>query len=181
VKVGNIIPFVRRKKRMSWLQGVTPRKPKWPIPFAASVGLTMGLGMAASAIFLPSAPRFHSSSGSNAPTHSFGLCFTGGGTNCVVDGDTAWIDGVKIRLADIDAPETHPSRCQREADLGNRATQRLQELLSQGPITLQSVDREQDQFGRRLRIVMRGGQSLGMQLVNEGLARTWTGRREPWC
>lgn len=38
----------------------------------------------------------------------FSVCHTGGGTNCVVDGDTVWVDGVKIRVADIDAPETHP-------------------------------------------------------------------------
>jgi endonuclease YncB( thermonuclease family) len=99
----------------------------------------------------------------------------------VVDGDTAWIAGVKVRVADIDAPETHPSRCEREATLGNRATLRFQELLNQGPVTLQSIERDEDQYGRKLRIVSRDGRSLGMQLVSEGLARTWTGRREPWC
>ena len=25
------------------------------------------------------------------------------------------------------------------------------------------------------------GEKVGDQLVSEGLARTWTGRREPWC
>ena len=34
----------------------------------------------------------------------FGFCHTGGGENCVVDGDTFWIDGNKVRVADIDAP-----------------------------------------------------------------------------
>jgi endonuclease YncB( thermonuclease family) len=28
---------------------------------------------------------------------------------------------------------------------------------------------------------LRDGRSLGDQLVSEGLARTWSGRREPWC
>jgi micrococcal nuclease len=37
----------------------------------------------------------------------FGFCHTGGGTNCVVDGDTIWLQGQNIRVADIDAPETH--------------------------------------------------------------------------
>jgi hypothetical protein len=55
-------------------------------------------------------------------TRTFGLCHTGGGQNCVVDGDTFWIDGMKIRVADIDAPETHPPRCPYEADVGDRAT-----------------------------------------------------------
>jgi endonuclease YncB( thermonuclease family) len=99
----------------------------------------------------------------------------------VVDGDTFWNEGVDIRVADIDAPETHPSRCPREADLGNRATLRFQELLNQGTFTLQSIDRDEDQYGRKLRVVIRDGQSLGMRLVDEGLARPWTGSRKPWC
>jgi endonuclease YncB( thermonuclease family) len=110
------------------------------------------------------------------------MCHTGGGENCVVDGDTFWMDGVKIRVADIDAPETHPPRCASEADLGNRATTRLRELLNGGAFDLQALPgRDEDRYGRKLRVVVRGGQSLGDQLVSEGLARTWTGRREPWC
>lgn len=112
----------------------------------------------------------------------FTFCHTGGGTNCVVDGDTIWYGGVKIRIADIDAPQTHPPRCAYEADLGARATQRLAELLNAGPIELASIGgRDRDRYGRELRIVLRDGVSLGDELVAEGLARTWTGRREPWC
>ena len=111
----------------------------------------------------------------------FGFCHSGGGTNCVVDGDTFWIDGERIRIADIDAPETHPPRCPEEARLGDAATQRLQALLNQGPLTLESADRDTDRYGRKLRVVTRGGRSLGDQLVAEGLARQWTGRRQPWC
>jgi len=112
---------------------------------------------------------------------NFALCHTGGGTNCVVDGDTFWMDGAKIRVADIDAPETHPSRCPEEARLGRAATLRLQALLSAGPVTLEVPDRATDRYGRALRIATRGGRSLGAQLVDEGLARPWTGRRQPWC
>jgi micrococcal nuclease len=111
----------------------------------------------------------------------FGLCHSGGGTNCVVDGDTIWMDGVKIRVADIDAPETHPPRCDEEARLGEAATLRLQALLNGGPVRLMAADRDEDRYGRKLRIVMRGNVSLGSVLVREGLARQWTGRRQPWC
>ncbi|RYE04133.1 MAG: thermonuclease family protein [Sphingomonadales bacterium] len=116
-----------------------------------------------------------------APAREFGFCHSGGGTDCVVDGDTFWMDGEKIRVADIDAPETHPSRCPEEARLGNAATRRLQALLNAGPVTLVTPERATDRYGRALRIVTRGGDSLGEQLVREGLARRWTGRREPWC
>lgn len=111
----------------------------------------------------------------------FTICHTGGGTNCVVDGDTAWIDGVKIRIADIDAPETHPPRCEREAELGDRATLRMAELMNAGPFTLTSISRDEDRYGRKLRILERGGKSLGGQLVEEGLARWYAGGRKPWC
>ena len=112
---------------------------------------------------------------------SFGLCVTGGGTNCVVDGDTFWIDGDKVRMADIDAPETHPPRCAEEKRLGEAATARLRALLNAGPVTLVPADRDTDRYGRKLRIVERDGRSLGAVLVSEGLAREWGGRREPWC
>lgn len=114
-------------------------------------------------------------------SQTFSLCHTGGGTNCVVDGDTIWLKGVKIRIADIDAPETHPPRCQSEAELGNRATIRLQQLLNAGAFTVETAGRDEDRYGRKLRVFTRDGQSLGAILVNEGLARPWGGARRPWC
>lgn len=111
----------------------------------------------------------------------FGHCHTGGGTNCVVDGDTFWIDGEKVRMADIDAPETHPSRCAEEDRLGTAATRRLQALLNDGPVELRSIDRDYDRYGRRLAIVTRGGRSLGDVLVEEHLARPYGNGRRSWC
>jgi micrococcal nuclease len=112
----------------------------------------------------------------------FSLCHTGGGLNCVVDGDTFYLDGEKIRMADIDAPETHPPRCSSEAELGDAATLRLQSLLNDGPVSLiASEDRDRDKYGRLLRTVERDGESLGGILVNEGLARDYGQGRRPWC
>lgn len=98
-----------------------------------------------------------------------------------MDGYTFWMQGQKIRIADIDAPETHPPRCPYEADLGARATERLKDLLSQGPVELVVADRDTDRYGRLLRVVERNGESLGAVLVAEGMARPWTGSRQPWC
>lgn len=116
-----------------------------------------------------------------AASGPFGLCHTGGGYNCVVDGDTLWIAGEKVRVADIDTPETHGPKCAYEAQLGKRATLRFQQLVNAGPFTLERFGRDMDRNGRKLRVLVRRGQSLGDVLVSEGLARTWTGRREPWC
>ncbi len=115
-------------------------------------------------------------------SRSFELCTGPTRINCVVDGDTFWQDGVKIRIADIDTPEVSEPRCTSEAELGARATRRLLELLNAGPYELAAWEnRDEDRYGRKLRVVMRGGRSMGDQLVSEGLARTWTGQRGPWC
>jgi endonuclease YncB( thermonuclease family) len=114
-------------------------------------------------------------------TAAFGLCKSGGGTNCVVDGDTIWYRGSKIRIADIDTPETHQPRCAAEAALGAAATRRLHELVNAGPFTLQSINRDEDRYGRKLRILTRGGEILGDILVEEGLARYYEVARRSWC
>ena len=142
--------------------------------FTSTAAFAVGAAALGVLIAAPSTPP-----AAAAPVVGFTLCHTGGGTNCVVDGDTIWFAGEKVRIADIDAPETHPSRCPLEAALGRRATQRLQAMLNAGAVTLS--DEGSDRYGRRLAVVRRDGRSLGMALVAEGLARPWEGRRRPWC
>lgn len=112
---------------------------------------------------------------------NFSTCGLGRRITCVVDGDTIWLEGTKIRIADINTPETSNPDCPAEKALGNKATMRLVQLLNQAPFDLASVDRNEDRYGRKLRIITRGGQSLGDQLVHEGLAEEWNGRRRNWC
>ncbi|MBA3351744.1 MAG: thermonuclease family protein, partial [Blastocatellia bacterium] len=113
----------------------------------------------------------------------FGLCGGTGrlGGNCVVDGDTFWHAGEKIRIADINTPEISEPGCASEAELGARATERLQALLNEGAFALETVDRNRDQYGRLLRTVTRDGLTLGAVLVDEGLAEEWQGYRRDWC
>ena len=111
----------------------------------------------------------------------FDACGRGERINCVIDGDTFWYAGEKIRVADINTPEVSEPQCPREAALGARATTRLQALLNEGAFTLASVDRDRDPYGRLLRTVTRDGTSLGAVLVREGLAEEWRGRRSGWC
>lgn len=110
------------------------------------------------------------------------LCGSASRRNCVVDGDTIWLNGDKIRVADIDTPEVSEPGCEAERQLGMKATYRLQKLLNKGPFSVSPIGaRDEDQYGRKLRVLNRNGQSIGDMLVVEGLARTWTGKREPWC
>lgn len=143
---------------------------------------------AAASVALPLRGEMPSPRGEVAPPASldrlsarFGLCHRGGGRNCVVDGDTFWFEGEKYRIADIDTPETHPARCAEEAALGEAATRRLHGWLNEGAFTLETIDRDTDQYDRKLRIVRRRGASVGDALVDAGLARRWEGYRRPWC
>ena len=121
-------------------------------------------------------------SGGKPVSARFTICGHAKRVNCMVDGDTFWMAGTKIRIADIDTPETHPPRCPREARLGRAATLKMQALLNAGPFTLVPIKRDVDRYGRKLRLVERDGESLGAVLVSHGLARRYGGgKRSPWC
>jgi micrococcal nuclease len=113
---------------------------------------------------------------------TFTLCMQATQQNCVIDGDTIRYGGTKIRLEDIDTPETHGPRCASEAALGRRATRRLLELVNAGPFQLVRIGvRDEDRSGRKLRTITRNGHSVGDVLIAEGLARPWDGARRSWC
>lgn len=96
---------------------------------------------------------------------------------CVVDGDTVWINREKIRLLDIDAPEMD-GKCAAERALAVRSRDRLVVLLRGREVR---IAREGlDRYGRTLARVGPKGESVGEQLVREGLARRW-GDRRGWC
>lgn len=117
-----------------------------------------------------------------AGPNNFGRCFNAGQKNCVVDGDTIRYKGVSIRLADIDTPEKRNPKCASEVALAEKATQRLVVLMNAGSFGLaNSGGRDEDRYGRKLRIVQVNGQSVGDTLITEGLARRWDGARRSWC
>ena len=103
-------------------------------------------------------------------------------TNCVVDGDTFWYQGVKIRVSDVDAPEIGRPRCVQERELGILATNYLVEFLNEGTFDLhRTTGRHQDRYGRELYVIKRGDRSFGDDLVSRGLAHRWIGHKQSWC
>lgn len=165
-----------KRRRKEWMLGLGA----FSIVFAGGM-LALNWPVSGLTSIAPSelAPKLSLLAGSTSPR--FELCGITRRT-CVVDGDTFWLEGVKIRIADIDTPEISEPQCDSEYRLGMKATYRLRDLLNEGAFEVRPIgNRDEDRFGRKLRVVVRGGQSLGDQLVSEGLARTWTGRREPWC
>ena len=90
-----------------------------------------------------------------------GSCFTGVVTR-VVDGDTLDVNGERIRLVLVDAPE-------RDTREGPAATQFLRELCPVGSTAVVDQDDWQrtDNYGRMLAVVW-----CGVRRVNEGLIRS---------
>lgn len=109
----------------------------------------------------------------------FPLCGEGRRYTCTVDGDTVWLEGEKIRLAGIDAPELSSPDCASERALAREATVRLSEILSSREWQL--VREGKDRYGRTLATFHSSGETAGSRLVREGLARPWSGRKESWC
>ncbi|MGB5484807.1 thermonuclease family protein [Parasphingorhabdus sp.] len=152
---------------------------RWSTFIAVTAAMCIALFLA---IFLSGGPAATTAAvGTDPHRASFGICFGPDRYTCVVDGDTIWFDGRKIRIADINTPEISSPGCASEKRLGEKAKIRLQVLLNQGSFSLERTDRDQDKYGRDLRIITRDGRSLGDTLVNEGLAERWQGFRRDWC
>ena len=98
----------------------------------------------------------------------------------VIDGDTFDLNGTRIRVAGIDAPETHPARCPYEAQLGAAATQKLAELLRGRPLWVSAL--KTDAWGRAVAVVRVGGEDVADAMIGSGLARNYDGKqRQDWC
>ncbi len=102
----------------------------------------------------------------------------------VYDGDTVELicDGISqsARLIGFDAPETRDASCPSELALGNKATQRLRQILNSEE--LQISRQGYDKYGRTLARIWVDGKDVGQILIKEKLARRYLGgSRIHWC
>lgn len=103
----------------------------------------------------------------------------------IIDGDTLVVrlaDGraERIRIAGIDTAELR-ARCAEEERLALTARTALAAALASSPSTIRIVEHGRDRYDRLITDVLVDGQDVGRALVTLGIARVWTGRREPWC
>ena len=149
---------------------------------AAALWASGALDSGAPAAEPASAATVEAAAGTSSKGVVFGLCDQGGGTNCVVDGDSFYMGGKAIQVAGIEAPETHSARCDAEALLGWAATERLHATLNSGTLTTAPVDPGQDANGRLLRTVRVDGRDVAGVLTAAGLARPGDGDKSAgWC
>jgi len=114
-----------------------------------------------------------------AASSPIGVCPSSGvRITCVHDGDSFIVERERIRIADIDTPELDGA-CESERRLAETARATLVTLLNSERYNI--IRQGADRYGRTLAIVTNSRGSIGDQMVRVGVARTWSGRREPWC
>jgi micrococcal nuclease len=91
----------------------------------------------------------------------------------VVDGDTiALMDGTRVRIIGLDAPETrHPGMDGPQA-FGLEAARRLREMVLDRSVRLEADAEDRDHYGRLLRHVWLGRTLVAERLLRDGLAYT---------
>lgn len=115
------------------------------------------------------------------PAYAIEKCGSGKRITCVVDGDTLWLNGEKIRTMGYDTPEPMTNICggEREKRLAAQASARFLELFNTTQITIERHG--QDKYGRTLAAIRSNGRPVGDILISEGLARRYPDGREFWC
>jgi len=101
----------------------------------------------------------------------------------VTDGDTFRLEsGERIRIAGIDAPETHAgqAKCSAEMALGDAATERARALLDGQTVGIDRVGRS---YNRTVARVTLAGRDLATMLVASRVARWWPrySAKPDWC
>ena len=89
----------------------------------------------------------------------------------VIDGDTIRLNGERVRLAGMDAPERRQTCQRRGADYscGAEATRHLRRLIGRHPVTCEALAR--DRYGRMVATCGAGGiADLGRRMVRDGWA-----------
>ena len=109
----------------------------------------------------------------------FGQCYNSDGSNCVLDGDTIYVDHQRVQLAGIEAPEIIAAHCREEKDRGIAAAVGLSDLLQSGNVTVSPPFL--DEYDRVVRKVAVNGRDVSGWMFNHSLVRGFTGEKQNWC
>ena len=110
----------------------------------------------------------------------------------VIDGDTVQVDAgadmppelasIRVRLRDVDTPETWKPKCESERQAGEAATAFTKTALARaGSIVVR--DPSWGKYGGRvIANMVLDGETLSAMLIAAGLGRPYSGgRRQDWC
>src|SRR5262245_48538880 len=98
----------------------------------------------------------------------------------VIDGDTIRLGSERVRIMNIDAPETeNRARCNAERRLAAEATRTLTEIITGKALAIERHGK--DRFGRTLAYIRVGGADVGEMLIRARVAVRWGNGRPNWC
>jgi endonuclease YncB( thermonuclease family) len=89
------------------------------------------------------------------------------------DGDTVEVDGTRVRLRFIDAPENGQPLKNGTGDAGALAKAHLHQLIAGRPVTIRTYGL--DIYGRSLGFVLLDGRTLNRDMVADGYAQAYRG------
>ena len=159
------------------------KTPEPPSPEREVLGGIAGIALFAVALAVlivgvSVATIFHADPGAAARAARFGQCYDAEGSNCVLDGDTIYLEGQRIEIAGLKAPKIQGAQCDQERSRGIDSAVRLADLLNSGKVTLGPSVREPD--GQLRTKVEVGGNDVGTAMINAGMAREY-GNTNGWC
>lgn len=98
----------------------------------------------------------------------------------VDDGDTVWArkdsgERIKVRLANVDAPETGHTPCKKGQPWGDQSSEALKKLVMGKWVNFQCF--EKDRFHRSVCDIQIGDTTVARELASRGMA--WANRADP--
>lgn len=153
-----------------------PAKPQRPINYReielyggiAGILLFAAL-IAAMIIGLAIFTVFRDDPAADARALQFSQCYNAQGPNCVLDGDTIYVDNKRVEVAGIDAPGIADAKCDAEHDRGIAAATELAMILNSGPVTLGEPFRD-SLTGRTVRKVEVKGRDVAPRMIADDVA-----------
>jgi micrococcal nuclease len=212
-------PFVRTPRQRGPFRVRNPRRPRNPFrisnpfrpryPFRSVdgawrssllivIGCIIIVGLIVS-FFSGRVGNIRSSSEASSVTDARSPTSKGSANFSITDGDTIRLNnGTRVRLVGFNTPEKFEPMCSNEAKLGNRASDRLRELVGQAASTAVSLvacsckpgtqGAKKCNYGRSCGKLELDGRDVGQILISEGLAVPFvcgaTGcppTPRPWC
>lgn len=121
---------------------------------------------------------FRSDPEAEARAKRFNQCYNATGPNCVLDGNTIYIQRERVQIAGLESPRIQGAECAAERAKGVSAAVALADLLNRGKVTANPAFR--DAQGREVRKVAVNGEDVAATMIDAGVARK-PGETADWC
>jgi endonuclease YncB( thermonuclease family) len=141
--------------------------------------LIFAAAIAAAVVALGVVTVFRDDPAADARAMQFTQCYNAQGPNCVLDGDTIYVDNMRIEIAGLDAPSIADAKCDREHDRGIEAATDLAQILNSGPVSV--GDAFSDSLtGRTVHKVEVKGRDVALKMIGDNVAHAPNGALG-WC